>query len=338
MVLNNGRERAPKNATEPSRMKYRPLGSTSLTVSEISLGTWAFASQVYGRVAESDAHAAVDAALAVGINVFDSAPLYGDATRDGIAEEVLGRALGRRRDDVLVMTKFGRLSTEGGAPRFDAARARESVEASLRRLGTDRIDVLFFHSPFGAHEINDDVWAELDRLRIAGKVRVVGHSISMFADTAPMALEWARQRRIGVIQVVLSLLNRESLGLIGAMQTLGVGVVARESMANGFLSGSVRRDTVFGPDNLNSRYTREQIAERVDQVERLRFLVRGDIRSMPQAAMRWVLDQPGVSTVLTGATNPAQVLDCAAASDASAYTAAELAEARRLHQKDFPAA
>lgn len=319
-------------------MKYRMLGNTGLRVSEVALGTWAFASQVYGQVSEAEALKTVDTALDCGINVFDSAPLYGDSERNGIAEEVLGRALGKRRDGVLIMTKFGRYSNDGAAPNFHAQRARESVESSLRRMGTDRIDVLFFHSPFGPHEINDDVWGELDKLKDQGKVRVVAHSISMFQETRGMSLEWAKERRIGAIQVVLSLMNRESLDLIASMQELGVGVVARESLANGFLSGTISRDTAFGPDNLNSRYTREEIIERVKQVERLGFLVRGEVSSMPMAAMRWVLDQRGVSTVLTGASNADQVAECARASDAAPYSPEERAQAEAVHVRDFPAA
>ncbi|MCC5875657.1 MAG: aldo/keto reductase [Candidatus Sumerlaeia bacterium] len=319
-------------------MKYRELGTTGITVSEIALGTWAFASQVYGQVSEEEAHRTVHAALEQGVTVFDSAPLYGTAEKDGIAEEILGRALGSERDKVVVMSKFGRYSTDGGAPNFHAQRARESVEGSLRRLGTDRLDVLFFHSPFGPGEIHDDVWGELDRLRDEGKIRVVAHSISMFQDTCAMSLEWARQRRIGAVQVVLSLLNREASELIATMGELGVGVVARESLANGFLSGTVTRETTFGPDNLNVRYTREEIIERVDQVERLNFLVRKDITTMPMAAMRWVLDQPGISTVLTGASTAQQLKDCAQASSAAPYSPDELQKAAALHHWDYPAA
>lgn len=319
-------------------MNHRQLGSTGISVSEIALGTWAFASQVYGQVSGEEAHRTVHAALDQGVTVFDSAPLYGTAEKDGIAEEILGRALGSNRDKVVVMSKFGRYSTDGAAPNFHARRARESVEGSLRRLGTDRLDVLFFHSPFGPQDIHDDVWEELGRLREEGKVRVVGHSISMFQDTCDMALEWARERRIGAIQVVLSLLNREASDLIATMGQLGVGVVARECLANGFLSGTVTRETTFGPDNLNSRYSREEIIERVEQVERLNFLVRDDIQSMPMAAMRWVLDQPGISTVLTGASNASQLRDCAAASGARPYSEAELTKAADLHKRDYPAA
>lgn len=319
-------------------MEQRQLGRSGLQSSVIALGTWSFNAQVYGPVAQDAATATVRRALDEGITLFDTAPLYGTAQKDGVAEEILGQALGSDRDRILISTKFGRRPTAGNRPEFDGASAMASVEASLQRLGTDRIDVLFFHSPFGAHEIDDDVWSALDDLRAAGKVRAIGQSISKFQDTAPMAADWAQQRRIDVIQVVLSLLNREAQELIQHLAQQGIGVLARESLANGFLSGTVTADTVFPEGTLNARYSREEVAARVTQVERLRFLVEDPIASMPQAAMRWVLDQEGVSSVLTGARSPEEVSDCAAAAGASTYAPEILARARQLHDVDFPAA
>lgn len=319
-------------------MKYRTLGRTGLRCSEIGLGTWAFASTAYGDVAEAEAREAAGAALDAGITFFDTAPLYGTPERDGIAEEILGRALGSKRDNVIISTKFGRNPTLGGAPQFHARRARESVEESLRRLGTDRIDLLFFHSPFSPDEIHDDVWEALGQLKQEGKICHVGHSISMFEQTESMARQWAEERKIDAVQVVWSLMNREARGLIAAMGGAGVGVVAREALGNGFLTGTVARDTVFPANNLNARYSREEIAARVDYAQSLRFLVRGDIGTLPQAALRWVLDQPGVSLVLSGARNRAEILDGAAASDASPFTAEELRQADALHRHDFSAA
>ena len=89
-------------------MNYRTLGRTDLRCSEIGLGTWAFASQIYGTVAASDAEATIRAALDAGVNFFDTAPLYGNAERDGISETILGQALGSARENVLISTKFGR--------------------------------------------------------------------------------------------------------------------------------------------------------------------------------------------------------------------------------------
>ena len=319
-------------------MKYRTLGRTGLPCSEIGLGTWAFASQVYGAVTEAEAITAIRAALDAGVNFFDTAPLYGTPQRDGVAEEILGKGLGGERNSIIISTKFGRNSSEGNTPNFHAKRARESVEASLRRLRTDRLDVLFFHSPFGAAEIHDDVWEALDKLKREGKIRFVGHSISLFQDTQGMARQWAGERKIDVIQVVYSLLNREATALIRDLGQENIGMVARESLANGFLSGTITKDTQFAAEHLNARYSREEIAERVEQVQRLAFLVRGDIKSVPQAAMRWVLDHPQVSLVLSGAKNQKEILECAAAAEATPYAPDELQRAEAVHQKDFQAA
>ena len=95
---------------------------------------------------------------------FDTAPIYGSREQDEISEEILGKGLGKRREDVVVASKFGRHATERAAPHFHARRASESVEASLRRLGFDHLDILFFHSPFSADEIADDVWDMLSKL------------------------------------------------------------------------------------------------------------------------------------------------------------------------------
>jgi aryl-alcohol dehydrogenase-like predicted oxidoreductase len=319
-------------------MKFRTLGRTNIRCSEIGLGTWAFASRVYGEVEEKEAVEVIRTALDVGINYFDTAPLYGTQERDGVSEEILGKGLGADRGRVFISSKFGRNSTEDAAPNFHGERARTSVEESLRRLRTDHIDVLFFHSPFHPSDIHDDVWAALIDLKTQGKVRFIGHSISRFQDTQQMAREWAAERKIDVVQVVYSLLNREATKLIKDLGQMGIGVVARESLANGFLSGAVTKETVFPSNNLNSRYSREEIVERVDQVQRLSFLIRGGIESMPQAAMRWVLDNRNVSLVLTGAKNSRELRDCAAAVDAPSYTAAELALADEVHTKDFQAA
>jgi aryl-alcohol dehydrogenase-like predicted oxidoreductase len=319
-------------------MKYRTLGRTELRCSEIGLGTWALASQVYGAVTEADAINAIRAALDAGINFFDTAPLYGTPQRDGVAEEILGKGLGKDRAQAIISSKFGRNSSEGNTPNFHAKRARESVAASLRRLRTDRLDVLFFHSPFGPNEIHDDVWEALDKLKAEGKIRFVGHSISMFQNTQRMARNWAAERKIDVIQVVYSLLNREATNLIRDLGKEKIGIVARESLANGFLSGTITKDTQFPPDHLNARYSREEIGERVEQVQRLSFLVRDDIKNMPQAAMRWVLDNPHVSLVLSGAKNRREILECAAAADAKPYSSEELQKTEALHDQDFQAA
>jgi aryl-alcohol dehydrogenase-like predicted oxidoreductase len=319
-------------------MNTRKLGRTELEVSDIGLGTWAFNSWIYGKVDNRESVRTIRSALDLGINFFDTAPLYGVGQEDGVAERVLGQGLGTDRDRTVISTKFGRNPSMEGT-HFNGRRARESVEESLQRLGTDRIDVLFFHSPFGPHEINDDVWAALGDLKQSGKIRAVGHSISLFKDTEGMAREWARDRKIDVIQVVLSLMNREAMPLIHDLGAAGIGIVARECLANGFLSGTITAGTVFPEGSLNARYSRDEITERSGYAEALKdVLVRDDVPTLPRAALRWTLDQPHVSLALTGAKNVDELSDGALASDARPYSEEELERARALHIKDYSAA
>jgi aryl-alcohol dehydrogenase-like predicted oxidoreductase len=320
-------------------MNYRTLGRTNLEVSEISLGTWAFGNNVYGGVEEKEGIATIHEAIDLGVNLFDTAPQYGTAKQDGVAEIVLGKALKGKRKDVYISSKFGRNPTiAGGASQFYKKRILASVEESLTRLQTDHIDVYFFHSPFSPDEIDDDVWEALERVKEEGKVRFTGHSISMFPQTEGMARRWAAESKIDLVQVVLSLMNREAQGLIDELNKYPLGVVARECLANGFLSGAINYDTVFKEGTLNARYTREEIKERVDQVNAFSFLMRDEIKNMPQAALRWVLDQNGVSTVLSGAKNMNELRGAVSASDAVPYTGEELGRAAEVLTKNYEAA
>ncbi|MDQ8183657.1 aldo/keto reductase [Pelagicoccus sp. SDUM812005] len=317
-------------------MNTRRLGRTELQVSEVGLGTWALGSSVYGEVEQAAAQSLIQGSIDRGINFFDTAPLYGSKTEDGVAETVLGAALGSRRGEVVISTKFGRTATDVMPGRFTAKEARLSCEASLRRLGTEWIDLLFFHSPFGPSEIDDGVWEELGKLKEEGKLRSLGHSVSMYEDTCEMSADWMRDRKIDAIQVVLSPFNRETRPLIEVARRLDCGVVARECMANGFLSGTIQRDTVFPAGSLNARYSREEIAQRVDYAEALKeALLGGEVKTLPEATYRWVLDQPGVSLALSGAKSLAELEDSIRASQLEPFAAATLERCEELHAQDF---
>lgn len=320
-------------------MEYNILGRTNLPVSKIGLGTWAYGNNVYGGVSELDSINAIHHAFHNGINLFDTAPQYGTKIQDGVAEIVLGKALKGIRKDVIIQTKFGRNPTiKDGSSQFNKERILASVDESLMRLQTDYIDVLFFHSPFYADEILDDVWEGINEVVTSGKVRFIGHSISNFHKTEQMARQWALDNKIDVVQVVFSLLNRESESLIKDLSQYPVGIVARECLANGFLSGSINRETVFANGTLNSRYTIDEIAERIDQVAKFEFLIDGDIRNMAQAALRAVIDQTGVNTVLSGAKNKKEIDDALTAANANPFSSQDLMTARALLTKNFEAA
>ena len=320
-------------------MKFRTLGRTGLKISEISLGTWAFGNNVYGGVIETDAINTIHAGLDMGVNLFDTAPQYGTHQQDGVAEIVLGKALKGKRQSVIVSSKFGRNPTiENGDPQFYKSRIIASVDESLKRLQTDYIDVLFFHSPFSPNEIHEDVWEGIEQVKRKGKVRFIGHSISQLSQTENLAKQWARENKIDVIQVVLSLMNRESEKLIADLQSLEIGVFARECLANGFLSGSFTETTKFPKGTLNSRYTREELLSRIHQAKAFGFLKRKDINNLPQAALRWVLDQKGISTVLSGAKNVWELEQAVLASEADSFNYEELEKAKIVLKHNFEAA
>ncbi len=320
-------------------MNYRTLGRTGLEVSEIGLGTWALGSTIYGEVDQGAPEKLIQGAIDQGINFFDTAPLYGTKETDGVSESILGKALGSHRDEVLISTKFGRTSSNVIPGRFYAEEARESCEASLRRLGVDALDVLFFHSPFKPEEIHDDVWGELAKLKNEGKIRYLGHSVSLFEDTAPMSAQWMQDGLIDVIQVVLSPFNREARSLIDTAIACDCGVVARECLANGFLSGAIHKDTVFPKGSLNARYSRQEIADRVDYANQLsEAMLGGDIETLVQATYRWVLDQPGVSVALSGGKDLRELQGPVQASRFSAMSEEILAAVEDMHSKDFGAA
>ncbi len=320
-------------------MKYRKLGRTEIEVSEIGLGTWAFGNNVYGGVPESEGIATIHAAMDMGVTLFDTAPQYGTNIQDGVAEIVLGKALKGSREKVVIQSKFGRNFTiENGASQFYKKRIIASVEESLKRLQTDYLDVLFFHSPFYDGEIHDDVWEGVEQVVKDGKVRFMGHSISEFPTTQHMARRWAEEDKIHVVQVVISLMNRESKQLMDDLNEYPIGIVARECLANGFLAGVFDYDTEFAEGTLNARYSREELRERIDQVNTFKYLIRDDVDTMVQAALRWVLDQKGVSTVLSGAKNIAELKGAVAASNANPYTEEELNKAIQLLKRDFEAA
>ena len=317
-------------------MKKRKLGETDLECSEIGLGTWALGSGVYGEVEACEADRLIGESLDAGINFFDTAPLYGNKKENGVAEGVLGKGLGSRKEEVIVSTKFGRTAIAVMPPRFSRKEARESCEASLKRIGREWVDLFFFHSPFEPSEIEDEVWEELACLKSEGKIRFIGHSVSMYEDTHELSAQWIQERKIEAIQVVLSPFNRETLPLIAIAEKEGCGVIARECMANGFLSGCIQKNTIFPEGTLNARYSREEIAERVDYAEQLKLdLIHGDVKTLPQASYRWVLDQKGVTLALSGARAQKEIQDAVRSSEIASYSRETLAVVDAIHSRDF---
>src|SRR5215212_9950032 len=286
-------------------MDTRRIGS--LEVSVVGLGC-----NNFGRRLDAQAtNAVVDAAIEAGITFFDTADVYGNTK----SEEYLGRALGRRREDVVLATKFGSRIDEqrkGAKPEY----VKQAVEDSLRRLGTDRIDLYQLHTPDPQVPIEDTLGA-LDELVKAGKVREIGCS-NFAADRLREAEEAAREggARFASVQNEYSLLNREPEGeVLPECERQGIAFIPYFPLANGLLTGKYRRgqDAPAGSRLDSRRGERLLTEENLDVVERLIEFSESRGRTILELAFSWLLTPPVVASVIAGATSPEQVRGNAAA-------------------------
>lgn len=313
-------------------MEYRKLGRTGLEVSAIGFGTWPMSVVAYGPVDEDEVAQAVHRALDVGINIFDTARGYGD----GRSESALGRALGSRRQDVVVVTKCGNIPAVPSGFTRDSSRASimEEIEGSLRRLGTDVIDVYLVHWP-DPKTLFEETMRTLDDLLQQGKVRFVG--VSNFS--VEQMEECMRTRRIDVIQVPWQLFDRRMEAEVLPWATRNeVGVMGYSTLGNGLLTGAMTRETTFGPGDWRRMgpttgqplFTPENLPKNVEVVERLKAEVAAPLgRTVAQVALAWALRHPAVSTCLTGPRRPSELQDSLGALDVQ-LSDADLAKIERI--------
>ncbi|WP_030195937.1 aldo/keto reductase [Streptomyces sp. NRRL S-87] len=294
-------------------MRYLPLGTSGLLVSAVGLGCNNFG----GRLDARRTRDVVDAALDAGITLLDTADIYGNR---GGSEEYLGQALKGRRDRVVLATKFGATADMGYGPAAGArggrAYVRRAVEASLSRLGTDHIDLYQLHSPDPATPVAETL-AALSELVAEGKVRYIGHSNFtgwQLAEAAHVARELGAQPFVSA-QNHWSLLDRGAEDeLVPAARHYGVGVLPYFPLANGLLTGKIRRGAPV-PEGARLAGRTEYVERRIDRVEALAALAEKHGRTLLEVAVGWLSAQPGCASVIAGATSPEQVRANAAAAD-----------------------
>ncbi|HYZ64759.1 MAG TPA: aldo/keto reductase [Acetobacteraceae bacterium] len=298
-------------------MRYRTLGDSGLLVSVVGLGGNNFG----GRLDNARTRAVVDAAIDEGITLFDTADMYG---RDGGSELALGEALKGRRDKVVLATKFGHQGTDMGyGPAAGAKGGRKyirlAVEKSLTRLRTDHIDLYQLHTPDPLTPIDETI-AALDELVTEGKVRYIGHSnLSgwQLADAAHTALAGGRTPFVSS-QNHWSLLERDAeRELVPAARYFGLGVLPYRPLANGLLTGKVRRgkEIPAGTRLTEPRRAGYVTDAKLHKVEALIAWGQDYGVSILEIAIGGLAAQPGCSSVIAGATSPEQVKANAAAGE-----------------------
>lgn len=304
-------------------MHTRQLPGTDLDLSVVGFGCWAMGGLWWGDdVSDTDSEAAVHRALDLGVNWFDTAPLYGH----GHADEVLVRALGDRKREVVIATKVGvRWDGEGMHARSDltAGHIRSDVEASLKRLGLERIDLLQIHWPCQLDTPLEETMEALEQLRREGKVRYFG-LCNYPADDLKRAASLAH---VDSLQTPYSMLRREyESELLGACAQLPagpgehgtrqLGVLAYEPLCRGLLTGKFSATARFPESDLRGRDDRFQgsrFLKALTIVSRLQLLSKRLGTPVGPLAIAWVLRQPGLTSAIVGAKRPAQVEENAAA-------------------------
>src|SRR3989440_1700601 len=287
----------------------RPLGRTGLVVSEVSFGAWAIGGD-WGEVTEADALAGVEAALVGGVNLFDTADVYGR----GRSEELLGRTVGSR-PDMLVATKFCRWDDVADPASYQEERVRAYCEASLRRLRRETIDVYQVHSPPTEVIERGEVFDVLRTLQREGKVRSFGVSV----ETAAQGRRALEHEGVAVLQVIFNIFRQNLVDeLFPQVDAAGAGVLARIPLASGLLTGKFTRETTFSPEdhrtynragaafNVGETFAGLPFVLSVELAEELRWIADGR-GTMAAAELRFVLDQPQVSAAIPGFKSARQV-------------------------------
>lgn len=298
-------------------MEYRRLGHSGLTVSAVGLGCNNLGRPGTATEDADGAGAVVHAALDAGITFFDTADCYGK--EPGLSERLLGRALGARREDVVVATKFGMPMRGANGPDFDARGSRRyivrAVEASLARLGTDYIDLYQYHTPDRLTPI-DETLSALDGLVRSGKVRYIGHSNMagwQIADAEHVAAELGATRFVSAQNHYNLLDRRAELEVVPAAAHFGLGVLPYFPLANGLLTGKYSRGKA--PEGSRLTRTRQELLEKVDydQLRAFGDFARARGLTEVEVAFSWLAAQPTVGSVIAGATRPEQVVQNAQA-------------------------
>jgi aryl-alcohol dehydrogenase-like predicted oxidoreductase len=315
-------------------MEQRTIDRLERSVSVVGLGTWQLGAD-WGDVAPEAANATLDAAIDEGITFFDTADVYGD----GRSEQFCGQ-LYRRHPEVFVATKMGR-RVEQLTENYDRDAFIEWNDRSLRNLGMQPLDLVQLHCPPDGVYENDAAFDALDEMVKSGRISAYGVSV----ETCAQALSAIARPHVASVQIILNCFRLKPLEqVLPAAQAAGVGIIARVPLASGLLSGRYDEHTQFAADDHRS-YNRHGESFDVGEtfsgvpfevglaaVRELKKLCEPGV-PLSQFALRWIIDQPGVSTVIPGARNPEQVRGNAAAASIAPLREEQLAGVKDVYDR-----
>ena len=310
-------------------MQYRTLGRTGLRVSDIGFGAMTIGGEIFGATDDQESLRAVHRALDLGLNFIDTADAYGR----GHSEELLAQVLKDRRDEVVLATKGGnQFTVRQGLRNFDPEYITSALENSLKRLRIDTIDLYQLHNPSPEVMRQGNIFERLDRFKQEGKIRFYGVSLEKTADGI-VALETGKP---DTLQVVYNILHQDpEEALFARAERENIGIIARVPLERGVLTGRFTSQAEF-PDKdwRRGAFGEDALAQVHAAVKKLAFLVKGDVPNLAQAALRFTLSHPTVSSVIPGLRTVQQVEDNIAASG-KPLPAADITQLRELYRSEF---
>ncbi|MCA9770901.1 MAG: aldo/keto reductase [Myxococcales bacterium] len=322
-------------------MKYRTFPGSDVTVSEVGFGMWTVATGWWGNKTDDEAVRMLHKAFDRGVTLYDAADTYGD----GRSEDLLLKAFGDRRDRVVYATKFGydwynhsgeRKGQMEIAQDWSVKHAKFALEQSLKRLGTDVIDIWQLHNLRMETIERDDLWRFLEDIVREGKVKIVGVALGPAIGWLYEGIRSIEKRRVKCLQIIYNLLEQHpGREQIDAGRDNETGYLIRVPHSSGMLEGKYTKDTVF-PENDHRRHRpRSWLVNGVQKVETISFLTDGTGRTLGQAALKWLLAEPLIMSCLPNIYDDEQLEEFAAACETPDLTREELARVEALWKTNF---
>ena len=309
-------------------VNYRPMGKSELEVSEVGFGVWTLASGRWGEFSDDQAVDLLHKAYDAGINYFDVAPTDGT----GRGERLLGRAFQDKRELVIISSKVGR--ADGGVD-FSPAGIRKSLDASLDRLASSYVDVLQLHYPDAATVANAGVWQTLEALKSEGKARYVGIALGPGPGGLEEGRAAMRKRDLGCVQTYYNLLEEEpGRKFFPVALEINQGMAIRAPHAGGVLES--KADAVHFPADGDLQVKDAAWIERArKQAANLSWIYEGKGMSLSQAALKFILSEETVASVIPNIYREEHLAEYGAVSDFESFSQVELGEIAEQFRKGF---
>ena len=324
-------------------MRFRAYKNTDLTVSEVGFGLWTVSTGWWGSFTEGEAIALMRKAFDLGITLFDAADTYGN----GLSEELIAKAFPNQRDQIVIATKVGYDFVHYGEARgrgqreipqdFSPDAVTRATDAALKRLKTDRIDLLQLHNIRMDQVYDNAVWTTLEKLKATGKIRYYGIALGPAIGWLYEGANCIRERDITSVQHIYNMLEQHPGHAIHDAATdagKDTMFLIRVTHSSGMLEGKYTAETTFPPTDHRSHRPRSWLLNGIKKVEKLRFLENSE-RTLGQAALQWLLADDRVGSTLPNIYNEEQLIEFAKAPDTAPLTSDDMAKIEELYSEKF---